>query len=240
MTDLKPEQLDPKKHSQIYIDTTHYDTPNNHVNSCVVTVAELANLVHEYPIFITKNNHSGLFQLSALFGLKSGENLYLQDNSWRAKYLPMEILRRPIQLAQDENDPQKATFALDMNSPQINNQTGERLFTDNGAPTDYLQRIQTMFSQLISSSQQTQKILQTAAQYDLIEPVELNIKFEGQEQPVLGGLYSVKAENLNTLTGEALETCHKTGVLQICHLLLITATHLDKLVQWANERNKAQ
>ena len=69
-------------------------TPENQTNACMVVASELSTLCHEYPIFITKHPEHEQFQLNAILGLVSGQNLFLDGDSWRAKFLPLDILQK--------------------------------------------------------------------------------------------------------------------------------------------------
>lgn len=229
------EMLDSVKHKNLTINTKSYDCEQNYVNAAAVVVNELSTIVHEYPIFITKNNTTGEFQLTAIFGFTNTENLYVKGDNWQAKYLPLDILRRPFQLVKPEpSSSAEGHLAIDMSSKQIQAKAGEKLFDKEGKPTAYLERIQKMFSQLINGSEHTRAILKTADEHGLIEPVTINIDLNETEKTSLNGLYSFDQKAITALEGKALETCHKAGVLQVCHLVLSSGINLEKLIEWKN------
>lgn len=123
------EMLDSVKHSQLKINPKNYNCAQNHVNVASVMVNELSTVVHEYPIFITKNSMTGEFQLSGVLGFTQGENLYLKGDTWQANYLPLDILRRPFQLIKPEKGVNtEGHLAIDMSSPQLQDDSGEALF----------------------------------------------------------------------------------------------------------------
>lgn len=233
MTQNTTELLDAVKHKDLKIDTLHVDTPHNHINAANVSVTELAMLIQEYPIFITKNPNSGQFMFSAILGIKAGENLFIQDNKWNAKFLPIDILRRPFMaMLQKDGDLSGGRIALDTANPVVQTEKGERLFNEDGKPSPYLERIQQIFSQLMGSAEVTANILNTMYQHNLLESISLNLNLGEGKSESMNGLYSINKETLASLTGEALEQCHKQGVLEVCHLVLNSAVHLDKLIQW--------
>ncbi|MER2492760.1 SapC family protein [Catenovulum sediminis] len=238
MSQPKVELLDKVRHKNVKLDTSTMDIPENHVNASFVVVNELSNLVHEYPIFITKNPTTGQFQLTAILGLKSGINLYLSGKEWRAKYLPLEILRRPFSAMMEKEDLSAGRIALDLNHPMVNESEGQSIFTETGDATPFLERIQNTFAQLMSGSKRTEAILNLAAEHNLIHAINLTIDLANGEKTAINGLYAVDTEALNKLTGEALEACHKAGVLEVCHLLLSSGAHIEKLIQWHDESQK--
>ncbi|MBU2872047.1 SapC family protein [Colwellia sp. E2M01] len=239
MTTNTMELLDTVRHKNIKIKTSLIDVPHNHINTAIVVVGELATLVHEYPIYITKNPGTGQFQLSAIFGFEKGENLYLKKNAWQATYLPLDMLRRPFIVHMPEGDlSEGARLVLDTASPSLTKGKGERLFNDKGEATDYLQRIQKTFSQLMSGTKETNDILKKADEMGLIEPVSIDIQFNDKEATSLTGLYAINQKAVTELKGDALEQCHHSGILQVCHLLLSSGLHIEKLIKWKNSQKK--
>ena len=236
MSTSKITLVDSIRHKDLRVNNKNYNTPQNQVNMSVVMPGELSSLVHEYPVFITKSSETGQFQLSAILGLEKGENLYLQGNSWRAKHLPLDVLRRPFIVHLPEGElSEGAKLALDMNSTSINSTDGELLFDEQGEPTDYLKRIQQTFAQLMAGSKQTRELLKTANELNLLEPISLNIDLVEKGTMKLNSLYTFNQKAITELTGNKLKICHQNGLLQVCHLVLCSAIHLDKLIQWKRQ-----
>ena len=233
MSSSKIELLDSVKHRDLRVNTKQFNYSQNNINTCVVMAGELSSLVHEYPIFITKSPETGQFQLSAILGFEKGENLYLDGESWRAKYLPLDILRRPFRAHLPEGEfTIGGKLALDISSPLFDLTNGERIFDDSGKPTKYLERIQHTFAQLMSGTKQTKELLQIAVEYELLEQISLNVDLVEQGTTQLNGLYTFNQKAISNLTGNKLKTCHQSGLLQVCHLVLSSALHLDNLIQW--------
>ena len=238
MTKNAIELLDSVKHQQLKIDTLLVDTPHNHMNSASVSVSELATLVHEYPIFITKNPNTGQFLFSALLGLNSGQNLFIQNNVWNAKYIPLDVMRRPFQaMLQEEGNFSNGRIAIDIDNPVVQEEKGESLFNEQGEATPFLERIQKTFAQLLGSAEITNKILNIMYQYNLLESVTIKLELGVDKAVNMNGLYTINKSILAKLSGEALEICHKQGVLEVCHLVMSSGAHLDKLIKW--QRNYA-
>lgn len=238
MTKNTLELLDSVKHRNVKIDTSLVDVPHNQMNSTTIMVGELATLVHEYPIFIIKNPNTGQFLFSALLGLESGENLYIKDNTWQARCTPLDILRRPFQaMLAKEGDFSGGRIAIDVTNPQVINNKGESLFDQQGEPTDYLKRVQKTFAQLMGSTEQNKAVLEGLYKYDLLEPISLELDLGGAEPTKMNGLYAINKESLAKLNGEALEACHQEGLLQVCHLIMSSGAHVEKLIRWSKEKH---
>ncbi|XPF93083.1 SapC family protein [Colwellia sp. RE-S-Sl-9] len=238
MTKNTIELLDTVKHRNIKINTLLVDVPENQINTAYVTVGELSTLVHEYAIFITKNPNTGQFLMNALLGIESAENLYIQKNVWQARYLPLEILRRPFHaILSEEGDFSGGRIALDVANPLVQKELGEKIFDEKGQATGYLQRIQNTFAQLMAGTQQTNKILEALSKYDLLEPITLELDLGAEFPSKMNGLYTINKDNLAKLSGEALEDCHQKGLLQVCHLIMSSGAHVEKLVRWSKEKH---
>lgn len=229
------ELLNSEDHKKLRIDNTLIDCQDNKVNIASVTTGELSTLVHEYAIFITKGPTTGEFQLSAVLGLKSGENLYIKDNKWRATYLPLDILRRPFQAyLPDPRKLNEGRIAIDIASEKVSETVGEALFDNEGNATEFLQKLQKTFAELMSGTEQTRTILEQANQLKLIESVTLNIDIPDRETTSLNGLYAFNKEALTRLSGIDLEQVHQSGLLQVSHLVLSSTLHLQKLINWSS------
>ncbi|MBU2880833.1 SapC family protein [Psychrosphaera sp. B3R10] len=231
------ELVNTEAHKHLKINTQQVNVVENKVNACVVVAGELSTLVHEYPIFISKSQQTQQYQLTAILGLHSGENLYLDGEKWRAKFLPLDILRKPFHaFIPDPSKPAKGSIAIDLNSAMVNENDGQSLFEDDGNATDYYKRIETTFAQLMGGSKYSADLLQLAADLELLEQVSLDIDLPNDQKTSLTGLYVFDQEKLTALTGEKLEKCHQSGLLQVSHLVLSSSVHLQKLINWFNEK----
>jgi hypothetical protein len=237
MTKNTLELLDGVKHRNIKIDTSLVDVPHNHMNTANVIVGELATLVHEYPIFMTKNPNTGQFLFTALLGIVSGENLFIKNNKWQARYLPLDVIRRPFQaMLAEEGNFSGGRIAIDLANPQVQLQQGENLFDEKGEPSEYLKRIQNTFAQLMGSSEQNKAVLDGLYKYNLIESVSLSLDLGGESPTQMNGLFTINKDNLAKLSGDDLEACHTQGLLQVCHLIMSSGAHVEKLIRWSKDK----
>ncbi|MBU2918835.1 SapC family protein [Psychrosphaera sp. F3M07] len=232
MSKKQYELVNTEAHNDLKINHKNFNIKDNHVNACVVVASELSTLIHEYPIFITKRD-DGNYQLTALLGTETGENLYLDGSKWRSTYIPLDILRKPFHaFIPDNNDLSKGSIAIDISSENVGDPTGELLFTANGETTDYFKRIESTFSQLMGGTAYTTELLKLASDLELLEQVSLNIDLPNGEKANINGLFTFDKQKVTALKGKALKQCHDSGILQICHLILSSSLHLQKLINW--------
>ncbi|MEH6711587.1 MAG: SapC family protein [Paraglaciecola polaris] len=241
----KLQLLSPQEHGQLRIIQGEYLDPSFAVNLSTVMVSELAFLAHEYPLFFYKSARSGEFQLAALLGFESGQNLFLDNGNWMSRYVPLDIQRRPFQLHVPDASavnhasiqtgvPTSGHLAIDPTSPQFSETKGESLYNDDSSATVTLLHYQTLFSHLLSAAEQTRSVIATLVQHELLEAIELNVTLKNGDI-TLNDLYAVNVKKLNGLTGETLQACHDKGVLQVCHLLMSSGAHLEMMIERANK-----
>ena len=66
------------------------------ITMCVVMLSEIARLVIEYPIVITKNGETGQFLCVALFGVDPQENLFWSGNRWNSYSVPLNVAQATV------------------------------------------------------------------------------------------------------------------------------------------------
>jgi len=69
-------------------------------------------------------------------------------------------------------------------------------------------------------------------QYNLLESVTIKLELGEDKAVNMNGLYTINKSILAKLSGEALEICHKQGVLEVCQLVMSSGAHLEKLIKW--------
>ena len=122
--------------------TRRYSAEFGHsVNQLLLVPSEFEEAQRDYPILFRRDSE-GEFQAVALLGLDRGENLFLQDERWSARYLPATIRHGPFFLgaANDDSDTALATF-IDLEDPRVGHGEGEPLFRPLGGNTPFLDEV---------------------------------------------------------------------------------------------------
>jgi hypothetical protein len=210
------------------------------VNAVSIIPQELPRLLAHYPIFFVKSADSGRFEPAALLGFKPQENLFLVNGQWDAAYVPLQIQRQPFSLLPRHGDPAKGTqdsvdVALDLESPQIQTQEGERLFLEDGGPSKFLQSITSILSALLSGSTQAYAFTARLAELNLIEPVQIEIEFVDRSQTKLQGLYWIAAAALKALPPAPLAGLRDRGYLEWLYFQMASIAHVSSLVARKNQ-----
>lgn len=235
---MKLVALDSTAHRDLRV-VTRPDPVCVEINAVSVIPQEFPRLLAHYPIFFTKSAENGRFEPAALLGFGQKENLFLVNGQWEAAYVPLQIQRQPFSLLPRRADPARGTqdsldVALDIDSPQIQTQQGERLFLEDGAPSKYLQNISSMLSALVSGSRDAYAFTGRLAELNLLEPVRIEIEFVDRSQAKLQGLYWIAAAALKALPAPQLAELRDRGFLEWLYFQMASLAHVANLVARKN------
>jgi len=225
--------LNHETHADLRVLTYPSERFGDNIGLVGVIPREFQRLVAHYPIFFRKNAESGRFEPGALLGFNGAENLYLVNERWDADYVPLHIQRQPFLIA-PHGDGHAVT--IDVESPRISTETGERLFIDGGRASEYLQKITSVLKELADGTGTAYAYGAKLADYDLIESVRLDVQFVDHSEVKLEGLYAVSGEKLQNLAGDRLVELRDLGFLQLAYFQLASMSHVSGLVARRNRR----
>lgn len=249
--------LNNKQHQHVCIDTQLAQAEGAELHLVPVVISEFLKLVVHYPIVFTKNGDTGQFMCSALMGLEEGENLFYEKGQWSSIYLPLQLARQPFFLGQDdvpvanaakthEKDAakeQKFVICINQAHPSVtglsqSDSGGEqqRLFTDNGDATTYLQSQQNRLVQLLQGEQATHAFIQTLLDMKLITAIALDIKLADDTTHKVNGLYTIDEEKLNQISHDDLILLKEKGYLSPIYTLIASTSQIYTLIDKKNQR----
>ncbi len=120
--------LDNVTHKDLRVRTGFSAEFGDNVNQVLVFPTEFVFIQREYPIFF-RRDEKGAFQAVALLGLDKGENLFLADPRWNARYVPAAQQRGPFLIGLhrgEDNDEQnrEPMIHVDLDNPRISFEKG--------------------------------------------------------------------------------------------------------------------
>lgn len=200
---------------------------------------EYPRLLAHYPIFFRKSAQTGQFEPAALLGFTNTENLFLAGDRWDAGYVPLQIQRQPFSVIPNhvsDSGAERSRFevALDTDSPRVRTDEGEVLFSEDGRPSKYLQKITAILSEFVAGASEAFAFTAKLAGYNLIEPYRIEVEFVDGSQGKLQGLYSISGENLQALPAAQLAELRDLGFLEWTYYQLASLAHLSGLVARKN------
>jgi hypothetical protein len=207
--------------------------------------AEFRNLQRHYPIFFIKNPDDGEFQGAAMFGVEDGENLFLDQNGWDASYIPLNIMRQPFLIGFQEKNVDGQTVrepvvTVDMDSPRVNTEQGERVFLEHGGNSEYLEQVNSILQVLYAGMRGSKPFFDALVELDLLESFVLDAQLYDGSEHRLSGFYTINEETLKQLNGEQLEMLNKRGYLEAIYMAIASMTNLPLLLERKNQLHKAK
>jgi hypothetical protein len=204
---------------------------------------EFADIQREYPIFFQKDRSTGEFHSVALLGFQEGENLFLENGRWNAKYLPGMVARGPFLIGFQERQEEGAmrkepVIHVDLDHPRVSRTEGQPVFLPRGGNSPFLEHIANVLRGIHDGIEISRAMFTAFTQFDLIEPVKLEVSVSETEKYGLQGLHTINQEKLRALDGEALSQLHRAGFLQGAFLALASLGNVRSLMAVKQGRNQ--
>ncbi|MEI9995266.1 MAG: SapC family protein [Rhizomicrobium sp.] len=198
-----------------------------------VIANEFPLLAIHYPVFFAKDADTGAFYCGAMLGFDEGENLFLEEGRPQSAYRPLNLQRGPFYTAGNE-------LAVDLDSPRMDGEAGEALFTPAGEPTAYLESIKAAMRELRDGLERTKIFIDTLMTLKLIEPVNIKVGFDDGTKRDVVGLYTISQDALRGLPDADVLELFRRGYLHLIYLMIASLKQVPVLAQKKNRRILAQ
>jgi hypothetical protein len=220
-------------HQSLRIDTQQIEAVGATNNMVPVVISEFLRLVVHYPIVFTKSSENGNFLCVSLLGFEPGENLFWINSQWQSIYTPLNIMRQPFFIGQENN---QTLICIDTDSSTLKTGQGEPIFDSMGKETDYLQKIKSRLAELLDGESRTRDFIKALLELNLIMPMALDISFANAQQQRVQGLYTINEERLAQLDADQLIHLQEQGYLQPIYTMIASLGQIYALIQKKNER----
>ena len=241
MTDKTIEILDNLAHAHLRIlpAISSRWLPSRQIEQ--IAPSEILEAAREYPVFLTKCSQTGQFQFSVILGLYNDENLYLdEDGVWRARYIPLNVRRNPFGLGVGANGSGDGpVITIDMASARLSSEEGAPIFLEQGGFAPSLGEMQEVLGRLVVGVDQTRALVNQLLEFDLIEPVQIELKLANQTKLNFEALYSVNEDKLRELDDQSIGQLNRMGVLKYIHLLGASVSNMQSLIHRKNAQIEA-
>lgn len=229
-------QLNNVDHANLRIITKRSKSFGDDVMHCMTFPFEFRSLQAHYPIFFLKDPKTAQFQAVALLGFEKGENLFLSETGWDARYIPMTAEMRPflIGFSGAGGSQQHPEVHLDLDHPRVNRDEGERIFLEQGGRTDYLKKVAAILDAVHQGHNSNADFSQTLQEFDLLEPFSLDVELNDGSLNRLAGFYTIHEQNLYALDGKALATLNEKHYLQPLFMAVASLSNIRALIERKN------
>ncbi len=219
--------LDPRQHRDLRVITRRGQAFGDGAMLAPTFPAEFRNLQAHYPIVFQKAA-DGSFMPVALLGLREGENLFLQGSHWDAHYVPLSIERQPFLIGRSATG---LDVHIDLDSPRVSTSAGERLFTEHGATTPFLERISGLLGALHQGMASVAPFVQALLAHDLLESFVLDVADGDGGSGRLAGYHTINEERLAALDAAALDGLHRAGHLAAAYMAVASLSQFRGLIE---------
>jgi hypothetical protein len=201
-----------------------------HTNAVPLTAVEFPLAAGEYTIVFAGKDEA--LQPIAVLGLKTDENLYLDDEGhWKADYLPAFVRRYPFVFSRNSEDENKLILSIDEEYGGWNQEgRGHRLFDDEGKRTEYFDKIFGFVQDYQQQFQRTKSICSQLVELGLLAPMKAQFKLPSGEPAALTGFQAVDREKLKALPPDKLAELAKSNVLELIYVHLQSMRNLVKML----------
>jgi hypothetical protein len=230
-----PQMLDSKQHRTKRLKVPDDYSVTKGMHAAFLTATEFPQACVETPIIFvrTGEQHEGKPMVSsvALLGLVASENLRVDsEGRWLGHYVPAFIRRYPFVSVQIEGAKSPSVF-VDTAFEGFNDTEGERLFDDEGKPTDALKRVVEFLERFDQEQLRTSVFCQRLVDLDLLKEMTADATLPGGETLKIEGFLSVDEDKLGQLPDSVVMELHRSGMLMLIHAHLLSLTNIRELIQ---------
>lgn len=226
----RPVLLNPSDHRDLRVDTGHGAALGDAVMYAQTFPAEFRNVQANYPVVIGKTAE-GEFQPLALFGLREGQNLFLDGARWDATYIPLSVQRQPFLIGTSGG---QLLMHVDLDSPRVGRDRGEPLFLPHGGTTEYLERMSSILKAIHEGLQSNARFIAALLERELLESFMLDMTLDDGSDARLSGFYAIDEERLASLDGQAFAALGEGGHLEPIYMMLASVSRFRSLIDRVN------
>lgn len=226
------QAINSSAHGKIKIKANPQFIQSKNKHFAPLVVQEFVNASQEFPIAFIKDGETGQFNAVALLGLKPQENLFFDEKSWQASYIPHALTLYPFVIHQEKNK-DNAVLCFDQSSPLVNEKSGEAMFDSQGKQKSWLTAKGEAVMDYVEKTAVTQSFIQLLLANELLISRTLNLNLNNQAEYSLHGLYVIDEEKFNALPDDIFLELRKSGALQAIYALLMSMQRINHLARRA-------
>jgi hypothetical protein len=232
----EPQLLDAVKHRGHKLKAISDLSMTRNMHAVFLTATEFPQAGLEMPIiFINtgERTESGKPMVSpvALLGLSPNENLRVGDDGrWNGRYIPAFIRRFPFLTAGVSGSDQPGVF-IDTAWSGFNEQEGEALFDEQGAPTDTLKQVLDFLQRFDDEQRRTRMFCERVVELELLKEMHADATMPDGQSLKVEGFLVVEEDRLHALPDATVIELHRNGILALLHAHLISTGNIRDLVE---------
>ena len=230
--------LDRVKHRDLKLDLATRDLSTiKTLNAFFVAGTEFGDACKDYPVVWVNagKDESGKDQVApiAVFGLSGGQNLCVEGDSWRVRYVPAVLRLYPFALARV--GPTEMVVCFDESWGGFGSQ-GEALFNDQGEPSAFTLNVQKQLENFEVEVERTRQAGALLMEKGLLRDMRFDATLPDGSKLAVDGFLTIDEEKLGALSDADVLEFHRNGLMGLIHAHQISLANMAKLVEWHIER----
>jgi hypothetical protein len=227
--------LDSQVHRDLRVKTEPSAALGDAVMACYAVPEEFRQLQNEFTILFRRDAENRDFSALALLGFEAGENLYLDEGGWAARYRPLSLAIQPFLVGRPKDSEGESQVHIDLGHPRVSlDGEGMRVFDEAGRPTAYLDAIAARLGALDEGHRSSAHFFAALERHQLIEPFALDVTLKSGAQHRMVGYHLINEDRLAALDGGALAELHADGHLEPIYMAIASLANLSKLIERKN------
>lgn len=209
------------------------------VNQLPIFPSEFEEAQRCFPILFRRGD-TGI-EAFVLLGLDPDENLFLSDDRWTSGYVPAIQRRGPFSIGvtrpvADGDSAGEPMIHVDMDDPRVGAEDGLPLFLDHGGNAPLLDHVAGLLRVVYEGMESAPLLYAALEDAGLFEPISLQINLSDEDGYELPDLLVIDQQALAALSGDALESLHRSGLLRAAIMAASSLGNVQQLIDLKNRR----
>ena len=230
----RPVALDPALHRErTLVPLTDYSIARE-LHAVPLTATEFPHAALEFPIvFIATGSRDAGGRAAmtpvALLGLRHGENLYVDQERWDARYIPAYIRRYPFLTAAMPGTG-GVNVLVDEAWSGFAEKAGEPLFEAGDAPAPALRRTMDFLERYEHEAERTRAFCERLGRLGILKEMKADATLPDGESITVDGFHTVDEERLRAFPDDTVLELWWNGVLMLVQMHLVSLVNIRHLV----------
>jgi hypothetical protein len=233
----KYEMLNNVAYADLKIKLDRSSELGDDVMFCMTYPFEFRLALSHYPILVYRDPDSNTTFPIALFGFEEGENLFLTQQGWSVRYIPIMVQRQPFSIGFQQlegSDEKQQVISFNPEHPRVNSIQGESVFDEHGAYTPYLEQVVKMLESIDVGHQQNKLLVDALEKHELLENTTIAITLKDGSNYELVGFSTIADDKFEALSAEALKELNDQKLLLPITMIMASMSNLGNLVDIRN------
>ena len=231
-----------EKHGRLRLIEQRDFSGHREENFVPVVFQEFSAMATEFPLVFVRNKKTGDFMPSALMGLDQATNLYCQTATWQPTFIPTSFTLEPFAVTQLGSGVGDSEIALDQNSPLLSETSGEKLYLEDGAATDYLKAKKENVVKITEQSLQAVEICRYLAEKKLLVSRTLKLQYSEESRKYeIEGVFVIDDKIFKNLPDKEFRELRDRGLLAMIYAHLVSLQQIHRLsrLQYQFDKEKS-